>query len=438
MKKYGGFIPGIRAGRPTAEYLDYVLTRVTLPGSIYLGLIALDPADRARAGRREPELPVRRRVDPDHRRCRPRDGQADRLAAAAASLRRAAPMTSVARSRAPSAADRPSRRRQGHAGGAARRDPTASRPISTGDIFRDERRRTSTELGMQVKAIVDAGAYVPDSLTNDLVRDRLPAGRRRGGLPARRLPAHDRAGRRARPHPRRGRHRARRRRAARRRRRRGRRSAAQARARAGSQRRHRRGHPSPPRGLRRADGAADRRLRRPRARRRRRRPRARSTRSPSASSPPSRHRVSRLIDDRRPPDAVGFRHPLQDAGRAAARWSRPGLVTAASLDAVARRHPPGHHDARARRDRRSGDPSRAAGARTSSSFRATGTRSAPRSTTTSCTASRATACCSRATSCRSTAAPRSTAGTATRRSRVVLPDASRPDEVAAAASDSPT
>ena len=43
MKKYGGFIPGIRAGRPTAEYLDYVLTRVTLPGSFYLGIIALIP-----------------------------------------------------------------------------------------------------------------------------------------------------------------------------------------------------------------------------------------------------------------------------------------------------------------------------------------------------------------------------------------------------------
>ena len=43
MKKYGGFIPGIRAGRPTAEYLDYVLTRVTLPGSLYLGIIALIP-----------------------------------------------------------------------------------------------------------------------------------------------------------------------------------------------------------------------------------------------------------------------------------------------------------------------------------------------------------------------------------------------------------
>ncbi|CAN5189632.1 preprotein translocase subunit SecY [soil metagenome] len=43
MKKYGGFIPGIRAGRPTAEYLDYVLTRITLPGSFYLGIIALVP-----------------------------------------------------------------------------------------------------------------------------------------------------------------------------------------------------------------------------------------------------------------------------------------------------------------------------------------------------------------------------------------------------------
>ena len=43
MKKYGGFIPGIRAGRPTAEYLDYVITRITTPGSIYLALVALIP-----------------------------------------------------------------------------------------------------------------------------------------------------------------------------------------------------------------------------------------------------------------------------------------------------------------------------------------------------------------------------------------------------------
>ena len=43
MKKYGGFIPGIRAGRPTAEYLKYVLTRITVPGAIYLALISLIP-----------------------------------------------------------------------------------------------------------------------------------------------------------------------------------------------------------------------------------------------------------------------------------------------------------------------------------------------------------------------------------------------------------
>ncbi|GAB3676509.1 preprotein translocase subunit SecY [Angustibacter aerolatus] len=43
MKKYGGFIPGIRAGRPTAEYLDYILTRITLPGALYLGLLSLIP-----------------------------------------------------------------------------------------------------------------------------------------------------------------------------------------------------------------------------------------------------------------------------------------------------------------------------------------------------------------------------------------------------------
>lgn len=43
IKRVGGFIPGIRAGRPTAEYLDYVLTRITLPGALYLGFIALVP-----------------------------------------------------------------------------------------------------------------------------------------------------------------------------------------------------------------------------------------------------------------------------------------------------------------------------------------------------------------------------------------------------------
>ncbi|WP_402461853.1 preprotein translocase subunit SecY [Isoptericola aurantiacus] len=43
MKKYGGFIPGIRAGRPTAEYLDFVITRITSAGALYLAIVALIP-----------------------------------------------------------------------------------------------------------------------------------------------------------------------------------------------------------------------------------------------------------------------------------------------------------------------------------------------------------------------------------------------------------
>ena len=43
MKQYGGFIPGIRAGKPTAEYLAYVLNRITLPGSLYLATVSTLP-----------------------------------------------------------------------------------------------------------------------------------------------------------------------------------------------------------------------------------------------------------------------------------------------------------------------------------------------------------------------------------------------------------
>jgi preprotein translocase subunit SecY len=43
MRKFGGFIPGIRPGRPTAEYLRFVLSRITLPGSLYLGTVAVLP-----------------------------------------------------------------------------------------------------------------------------------------------------------------------------------------------------------------------------------------------------------------------------------------------------------------------------------------------------------------------------------------------------------
>jgi preprotein translocase subunit SecY len=44
LRKYGGYIPGIRPGPPTAQYLDRVLTRLTLPGSLYLAIIAVLPS----------------------------------------------------------------------------------------------------------------------------------------------------------------------------------------------------------------------------------------------------------------------------------------------------------------------------------------------------------------------------------------------------------
>ena len=43
IQKYGGFIPGIRPGTPTAGYLNYILTRITLAGAIFLGIIAIFP-----------------------------------------------------------------------------------------------------------------------------------------------------------------------------------------------------------------------------------------------------------------------------------------------------------------------------------------------------------------------------------------------------------
>jgi preprotein translocase subunit SecY len=44
LRKYGGYIPGIRPGPPTAQYLDRVLSRLTLPGSLFLALVAVLPS----------------------------------------------------------------------------------------------------------------------------------------------------------------------------------------------------------------------------------------------------------------------------------------------------------------------------------------------------------------------------------------------------------
>src|SRR5690606_292693 len=43
LKKYGGYIPGVRPGAPTAQFLDFIMTRLTLAGAVFLTVIALTP-----------------------------------------------------------------------------------------------------------------------------------------------------------------------------------------------------------------------------------------------------------------------------------------------------------------------------------------------------------------------------------------------------------
>ena len=50
MKKNGGFIPGVKPGKKTVEYLDTVMSRITLPGSIFLAFVAIMPAFAMMAG----------------------------------------------------------------------------------------------------------------------------------------------------------------------------------------------------------------------------------------------------------------------------------------------------------------------------------------------------------------------------------------------------
>ncbi|HMB91040.1 MAG TPA: hypothetical protein VKP65_09355, partial [Rhodothermales bacterium] len=50
MKRQGGFIPGIRPGRQTSEFIDNILTRITLPGSIFLGFVAILPVFASKFG----------------------------------------------------------------------------------------------------------------------------------------------------------------------------------------------------------------------------------------------------------------------------------------------------------------------------------------------------------------------------------------------------
>ena len=88
MKKYGGFIPGIRPGKPTADYLDYVLSRITAAGSLYLAIVALIPTLAVRRLGPQPAPPFGGYVNPHPRRRRSRHRQAHPGSTGAAPLRR--------------------------------------------------------------------------------------------------------------------------------------------------------------------------------------------------------------------------------------------------------------------------------------------------------------------------------------------------------------
>jgi len=73
LKKVRGFIPGVRPGRPTAEYLDRILSRLTFPGALYLGAVAALPTIPDQPDVRQ--LLLRRHVDSDRDRRGARHGE---------------------------------------------------------------------------------------------------------------------------------------------------------------------------------------------------------------------------------------------------------------------------------------------------------------------------------------------------------------------------
>ena len=150
LRKYGGYIPGIRPGPPTAQYLDRVLTRLTLPGSLFLAAVAVAPSLFIRYGgfSQASARRARRHLGADRRRRRARhhapDGVADDDA-----LLRGLPQVGARIALARSDTDRsvnllilgPQGVRQGNAGEADRRPITAPARRDGRHVPRRDRRR---------------------------------------------------------------------------------------------------------------------------------------------------------------------------------------------------------------------------------------------------------------------------------------------------------
>ncbi len=157
LKKYGGFIPGVRPGRPTAVYLDRVLTRLTLPGAIYLAIIAELPNI---VFRYLPDSNVffgvlGGHVDPDRGRRRTRHHAPDGGPAHDALVRRVPEIARLILLGPPGAGKGTQAERL--------RDEYQLLHLATGDLLRAAV-AADTDLGREAKRYMDAGELVPDAV----------------------------------------------------------------------------------------------------------------------------------------------------------------------------------------------------------------------------------------------------------------------------------
>ena len=211
----------MRPGRPTAEFLDRILARLTFPGALFLAAVAALPT--ILIARTHQNIPLRRHLDPDRDRRGAGNDEAARGAADDAKLRGLPQVASRARRRAlagigrarPSAVERAERlgcpgrvrvepdparppgRREGHAGRAParglRRCPTS--PPATCSAPRSPRAPSSAS---RPKRYMDAGELVPDEVIVGMITERIGEGDARDGFLLDGFPRNERAGRRAR------------------------------------------------------------------------------------------------------------------------------------------------------------------------------------------------------------------------------------------------
>ena len=199
LKKYGGFIPGVRPGRPTAEYLDRILARLTFPGALYLAAVAALPtilinqtAANFYFGGTSILIVVGVALD------------TMKQLEAQMMMRNYEGFSEVGL--APAIACSPASRTSSSSGPpGAGKGTQAERLVddfglpyyATGDILRLAVKE-ETEVGKEAKEYMDKGDLVPDDLICRVIMERVDSDEAAGRLPARRLPAHDPAGRGAR------------------------------------------------------------------------------------------------------------------------------------------------------------------------------------------------------------------------------------------------